>query len=56
MSNEINKARVHLHTALVQVCDSDDQIIVGHMRAAYALLGGDLDRIDRLHSDTGDET
>jgi hypothetical protein len=31
-------ARAHLHTALVQSCSADDQIIIGHVREALALL------------------
>ena len=32
----------HLQVALAQVLASDDEIIVGHIRDAFALLGGKL--------------
>lgn len=39
---KIQEARSHLAVALVQVHPSDDQIIVGHMRAAQAALDAAL--------------
>ncbi len=35
------EARSHLRVALLQVVPSDDEIIMGHMRDALALLGGE---------------
>ena len=36
--DDAKEARDHLGAALVQVLPSDDQIIIGHMRDAHALL------------------
>lgn len=41
-AEDVTSARQHLQVALMQVLPSDDEIIVGHMREAYALLGGKL--------------
>lgn len=35
---KINEARAHLAVALVQSLPSDDQIIIGHIREANAVL------------------
>ena len=49
MNNVVNKlltksieARDHLSAALAQSIESDDQIIMQHVRDAYVLLGGQL--------------
>lgn len=36
----IAEARVHLACALSQVVPSDDEILIGHVKAALALLDG----------------
>lgn len=41
-SIDLTEARAHLGAALIQTTDSDDQIIIGHVRAAHSLLGGVL--------------
>jgi|TARA_R110002124_G_scaffold178298_1_gene346181 hypothetical protein len=38
MTGELNEAIAHLTTALAQVAESDDKIIVNHMKDALALL------------------
>lgn len=38
-------ARNHLSAALAQSIESDDQIIMQHVRDAYALLGGRLEHL-----------
>ena len=50
MNNVVNKllakaieARNHLSAALAQSIESDDQIIMQHVRDAYVLLGGRLE-------------
>lgn len=41
----ILEASSHLGAALSQVLPSDDQVIVGHMRSAHALLVGLLNAV-----------
>lgn len=36
----VDEARAHLYAALVQSIDADDEIIMGHVKDAFRLLGG----------------
>ena len=39
-ADRLSEAVAHLGAALAQVIESDDKIIIGHVREAYRLLGG----------------
>lgn len=41
-ATDVTEARSHLGAALSQIIDTDNRIIVDHIRAAYLLLGGVL--------------
>lgn len=46
--DDITEALAHLGAALVQSIPSDDQIIMGHVRDAYRLLGGSSARLAEI--------
>ena len=45
------EARDHLSAALAQSIESDDQIIMQHVRDAYVLLGGRLEWLSGTRDD-----
>ena len=51
-----NEAISHLGAALAQSIDSDDQVIMQHVRDAYVLLGGRLEWLSSQSEQTVSES
>lgn len=53
---QMYEAMSHLAAALAQSLDSDDQVIMQHIRDAYVLLGGRLEWLSSQSEKTASES